>query len=215
MRCAWARVGAAGRRRRRHLRHLLSRARSLRGHGDVADPPAGPVRRASAKALSSARAASRARSRPRMRGARRGAVATARSSASAPAAPRSASINGRADPAPIVTDHAAPRWTMRPLAPSDIDVVYAAANGAAPLDRVEAASACRVLRDASARVVTAIKGALGECGASGAAAACAAAILCGHAGFVPPIARLPQPDPAAVDARPRRARTRPCQAPLC
>ena len=82
------------------------------------------------------------------------------------------------------------------IAVSDIDVVYAAANGAPALDSIEAAALTSLF--ASHRpVVTAIKGAIGECGASGAAAS-AAALLCGRAGFVPPIANLSRPDAAAA-----------------
>lgn len=81
------------------------------------------------------------------------------------------------------------------LAASDIDVVYASANGAPALDAVEAA-ALSTLFASHRPVVTAIKGTVGECGASG-AAACAAAVLCGRAGFVPPIANLSQVDPGA------------------
>jgi 3-oxoacyl-(acyl-carrier-protein) synthase len=46
-------------------------------------------------------------------------------------------------------------------------------------------------------VVTSIKGALGEFGASG-GAACVAALLCGRIGRVPPIAGLECADPAAA-----------------
>ncbi len=45
-------------------------------------------------------------------------------------------------------------------------------------------------------MITSIKGALGEFGASG-SAACAAALLCGRAGRVPPIAGLETPDRAS------------------
>jgi len=99
-------------------------------------------------------------------------------------------------------DHPAPLVrTMRAaidaagIAPADVDVVYAAANASPALDRVEAA-ALATLFDARRPVVTSVKGALGECGASG-AAACAAALLCGAAGYVPPIAGLSDPDPVA------------------
>lgn len=99
-----------------------------------------------------------------------------------------------ADPAPIAR-------TMRAaiddagLAAPDIDVVYAAANGSEALDRVEAAAIAACFGE-HRPVVTAVKGALGECGASG-AAACAAAVLCGRAGYVPPIAGLAHPAAAA------------------
>jgi 3-oxoacyl-[acyl-carrier-protein] synthase II len=78
------------------------------------------------------------------------------------------------------------------VAPSDIDVVYASANATRVLDDVEA----RALRDVFANcspIVTSIKGALGEFGASG-SAACAAAVVCGAAGRVPPIAGLTDVD---------------------
>ena len=49
-------------------------------------------------------------------------------------------------------------------------------------------------------VVTAIKGAIGEFGAAG-SAACAAALLCGAVGRVPPIAGLGVPDTSAASLR--------------
>jgi len=79
----------------------------------------------------------------------------------------------------------------------DVDVVYASANATTALDAVEA----RALADTFGRsraIVTSIKGALGEFGASG-AAACAAAFLCGRLGRVPPIAGLTRPDRALGD----------------
>jgi 3-oxoacyl-[acyl-carrier-protein] synthase II len=76
------------------------------------------------------------------------------------------------------------------LTPADVHVVYASAN-ATGLDAVEAA-ALGELFAGSRPVVTAIKGAIGESGTSG-AAACAAALLCGAAGRVPPIAGLAVP----------------------
>jgi 3-oxoacyl-[acyl-carrier-protein] synthase II len=79
------------------------------------------------------------------------------------------------------------------LSASDIDVVYASANGSRALDAVEAAALTRLFAAASP-VVTSIKGALGEFGASG-SAACVAALLCGGAGKVPPVAGL-----ATIDA---------------
>jgi 3-oxoacyl-[acyl-carrier-protein] synthase II len=79
------------------------------------------------------------------------------------------------------------------LAPSDIDVVYASANATAELDLCEA-RALTTLFGGSRTVITAIKGAFGESGASG-AVACAAALLCG--GRVPPIAGLRHADAAA------------------
>ena len=74
------------------------------------------------------------------------------------------------------------------LRASDVNVVYASANATARLDEVEA-RALVALFGGSPTVVTSIKGAIGECGASG-AAACVAAVLCGAAGRVPPIAGL-------------------------
>lgn len=80
------------------------------------------------------------------------------------------------------------------LGPEDVDVVYASANATPELDAIEAA-ALATLFDGGRTVVTSIKGALGECGASG-AASCAAALLCGRARRVPPIAGLGHVDPA-------------------
>jgi 3-oxoacyl-[acyl-carrier-protein] synthase II len=89
------------------------------------------------------------------------------------------------------------------LRPSDVDVIYAAANGTM-LDEVEARALAAVFGGSRA-VVTSIKGAIGESGASGAAAA-VAAIVCGAAGSVPPVAGLREVDPAA---RALRLATRP------
>lgn len=83
------------------------------------------------------------------------------------------------------------------LTASDVDVVYASANATPALDRLEAAALGTVF-GASRPLVTSVKGALGEFGASG-AAACAAAFLCGAAGHVPPIVGLAEPDPATDD----------------
>jgi 3-oxoacyl-[acyl-carrier-protein] synthase II len=85
------------------------------------------------------------------------------------------------------------------LAPSDVDVVYASANASRGLDEVEAAALTELFAadENRPRVITSIKGALGEFGASG-GAACAAALLCGRIGGVPPIAGLVDPDPAAA-----------------
>ena len=79
------------------------------------------------------------------------------------------------------------------LVASDVDVVYASANATIRLDEVEA-RALVTLFGGSRTVVTSIKGAIGESGASS-AAACVAAVLCGAAGRVPPIAGLREPDP--------------------
>jgi 3-oxoacyl-[acyl-carrier-protein] synthase II len=83
------------------------------------------------------------------------------------------------------------------LAPRDIDVVYASSNATRALDECEA-QALSSLFAGTRTVITAIKGAIGESGSSG-ALACAAAFLCG--GRVPPIAGLQQPDEAAASLR--------------
>ena len=85
------------------------------------------------------------------------------------------------------------------LRASDVDVVYASANATARLDDVEA-RALVALFGGSRTVVTSIKGAIGESGASG-AAACVAAVLCGAEGRVPPIAGLRDADPIARPLR--------------
>lgn len=79
---------------------------------------------------------------------------------------------------------------------ADVDVVYASANASPDLDRVEAA-ALKAVFGRSRPLVTSVKGALGECGASG-AASCCAALLCGVQGQVPPIVGLHDPDPTAA-----------------
>ena len=86
---------------------------------------------------------------------------------------------------------------------ADVDVVYASANGSPALDRVEALALVELFGD-SDTVITAIKGAIGESGASG-AASCVAALLCGASGRVPPIAGLVEPDPATQPLRLARA----------
>ena len=85
------------------------------------------------------------------------------------------------------------------LRPSDVDVVYASANASRGLDEVEA-TALKILFGDARPVVTSIKSALGEFGASG-SAACAAALLCGEVGRVPPIAGLAEADAAAEGLR--------------
>jgi 3-oxoacyl-[acyl-carrier-protein] synthase II len=85
------------------------------------------------------------------------------------------------------------------LTPEAVDVVYASANATRQLDAVEA-EALTALFAGTRTVVTSIKGAIGESGVSG-SAACAAALLCGRAGRVPPIANLAEPDPAAASLR--------------
>jgi 3-oxoacyl-[acyl-carrier-protein] synthase II len=89
------------------------------------------------------------------------------------------------------------------LTPADIGVVYASANATTVLDATEAAALSIVFAGVQP-VVTSIKGALGESGASG-AAACAAALLCGAAGRVPPIAGLAEPIAEAASLRLARA----------
>jgi 3-oxoacyl-[acyl-carrier-protein] synthase II len=84
------------------------------------------------------------------------------------------------------------------VSPEEVDVVYASAN-ATSLDAVEARAIADVFAGASP-VVTSLKGALGESGASG-SAACAAALLCGAAGVVPPIAGLVEADDSAASLR--------------
>jgi 3-oxoacyl-[acyl-carrier-protein] synthase II len=85
------------------------------------------------------------------------------------------------------------------VTPADVGVVYASANATQALDRVEAEALGELFGSGSC-VVTSIKGALGESGASG-SAACIAALLCGKAGRVPPIAGLATPDAAAGPLR--------------
>lgn len=80
-----------------------------------------------------------------------------------------------------------------------VDVVYASANATRGLDAVEALALVELF-GGTRSVVTSLKGALGESGASG-AAACVAALLCGRAGRVPPVAGLQCPDPAAAPLR--------------
>ncbi len=79
------------------------------------------------------------------------------------------------------------------LTPADVDVVYASANATVLLDRVEVL-ALRQVFAGCAPVITSIKGAIGESGVAG-ASACAAALLCGREGLVPPVAGLTEPDP--------------------
>jgi 3-oxoacyl-(acyl-carrier-protein) synthase len=82
------------------------------------------------------------------------------------------------------------------LSPGDVDVVYASANATAGLDLTEADALSQLFAGRRA-VVTSIKGALGEFGASG-VAACTAAFVCGREGRVPPIAGLAKPIGAAA-----------------
>ena len=92
------------------------------------------------------------------------------------------------------------------LVPEDVHVVYASANATGVLDATEARAIARVFHGA-APVVTSIKAALGESGASG-SAACASAFLCGAVGQVPPIAGLAEPCGEAAELRLARGRTR-------
>jgi 3-oxoacyl-[acyl-carrier-protein] synthase II len=85
------------------------------------------------------------------------------------------------------------------LTPDDVDVVYASANATRQLDAVEA-EALTTLFGGSRTVITTVKGATGESGTAG-VFACAAALLCGVAGRVPPIAGLAEPDPATASLR--------------
>ncbi len=85
------------------------------------------------------------------------------------------------------------------IGPADVDVVYASANATSVLDRVEA-EALEDLFGAESCVITSIKGSIGESGASG-SAACIAALVCGKAGRVPPIAGLSKADAAAKSLR--------------
>ena len=82
------------------------------------------------------------------------------------------------------------------LSAGDGDVVYASANARAGLDATEADALSQLFGGRRA-VITSVKGALGEFGASG-GAACAAALLCGRQGRVPPIAGLSNPIPVAA-----------------
>jgi len=81
------------------------------------------------------------------------------------------------------------------LRAEDVHVVYASANATRTLDAVEVVALAELF-GGTGTVVTSIKGAVGEFGASG-GAACAAALLCGRARQVPPVAGLVEPDPEA------------------
>jgi 3-oxoacyl-[acyl-carrier-protein] synthase II len=85
------------------------------------------------------------------------------------------------------------------LRAEDVHVVYASANATRALDAVEA-EALTELFGGTSTVITSIKGALGEFGAAG-SAACAAALLCGRARQVPPVAGLVEPDAGAASLR--------------
>lgn len=89
--------------------------------------------------------------------------------------------------------------------PDQIDVVYAAANSSPGLDCVEARAIQQVF-ERHRPLVTSIKGGIGESGCSGAAAVIAA-VLCGGAGVVPPVAGLVEPDACVRDVNIVRQRT--------
>lgn len=139
------------------------------------------------------------------------------------AAPRHGSILGVAAASAAVSLNAWPdnperlEATMREalldghVRPEDVNVVYASANATGVLDATEARAIARVFAG-TAPVVTSIKGALGESGASG-SAACAAAFLCGGAGEVPPIAGLVHPCAEAGQLRLARSRV-PVEGPI-
>lgn len=79
------------------------------------------------------------------------------------------------------------------IAPREVGAVFASANGTERLDRLEAAAIAEVFGPDAVPVV-ALKGALGECGASG-AGSLAAALLCLGQGRLPPTAGLRERDP--------------------
>lgn len=81
------------------------------------------------------------------------------------------------------------------LAADDIGVVYASANGAAELDDLEARALGEVF-GRSRPVVTSLKGAIGESGASG-AASCLSAVVCGAE--APPIHAIDRIAPRAAE----------------
>ena len=81
------------------------------------------------------------------------------------------------------------------VSPDAIDVVLASANSTRQLDDIEAQALLQLLPGHT--LVTALKGAVGECGASG-AASLAGALLCAAQGAVPPIANLEAPDGACA-----------------
>lgn len=93
----------------------------------------------------------------------------------------------------------------------EVAVIYASGNATRELDGLEAEAITTVF-GARSPVVTAVKGALGECGATS-AASCAAAFLCGAVGGVPPIAGLHEFDPAFAHLDAATAR-RPLPGPI-
>ena len=99
--------------------------------------------------------------------------------------------------------------------PRDVAAVFASANSTTVLDRTEAAALAEVFGESTVPV-TALKGALGECGAIG-AAGLIAAIDCLRDGIIPPTAGFEQPDPDChvnVSSQPRRVVPRPNQVVL-
>ena len=111
------------------------------------------------------------------------------------AASAAVSINRWPDqPAPLVRAMRAALDDAQ-LAAADIGVVYASANGAPQLDDLEA-RALAELFGRSRPVVTSLKGAIGESGASG-AASCVAAVVCGTE--APPIHAIDRIAPSAAD----------------
>jgi 3-oxoacyl-(acyl-carrier-protein) synthase len=94
------------------------------------------------------------------------------------------------------------------LHPRDVGVVFAAANSTRDLDRTEARALTEVFGPRGVPVV-ALKGAIGECGASG-AAAIVAATAAFERGVLPPTLGIGELDPecevdvSGVDDPPRR-----------
>jgi 3-oxoacyl-[acyl-carrier-protein] synthase II len=100
-----------------------------------------------------------------------------------------------ADPEPVVR---AMRLALADagVPPEAVDVVFASANSTRLVDEIEAQALLQLLPVGTP--VTSIKGALGECGASG-AASLAAALLCAGRGAVPPVVNLAEPDGACAE----------------
>ena len=99
--------------------------------------------------------------------------------------------------------------------PRDVAAVFASANSTPVLDRTEAAALAEVFGESTVPV-TALKGALGECGAIG-AAGLIAAIDCLRDGIIPPTAGFEQRDPDCpvnVSREPRSVTPRPHQVAL-
>jgi 3-oxoacyl-[acyl-carrier-protein] synthase II len=99
--------------------------------------------------------------------------------------------------------------------PADVAAVFASANSTPVLDRIEAAALAEVFGESSVPV-TALKGALGECGAIG-AAGLMAAVDCLRDGIIPPTVGFEEPDldcPVNVSAHLRRVTPRANQVAL-